>query len=100
MHVFLNSKKRRQICVQLHWNVGDEYVRHIDLGAPDDLVGVEGINCDPTGVVKADPSWPPLLKRAIRAYNSAYNKGASRDELAELSEWVEEVAIEVGVHTR
>jgi hypothetical protein len=49
--------------------------------------------------VKADPSWPPELKRAIRAYNSAYNKGASDNELMDLSDLIEEVAVAVGVHT-
>ena len=73
--------------------------RHVDLGAPEDLEEVEGFNCDPKGIVKADPSWPPELKRAIRAYNSAYNKGASDNELMDLSDLIEEGAVAVGVHT-
>jgi hypothetical protein len=67
--------------------------RHVDLGAPEDLEEVEGFNCDPKGIVKADPSWPPELKRAIRAYNSSDN------ELMDLSDLIEEVAVAVGVHT-
>ena len=71
--------------------------KHVDLGAPEDLEEVEGINSVPAGPLEADPSWPEPLRRAVRAYNSAYIKGASDEELGDGLEWLEKVAKEYGV---